>query len=301
MMKLDPPDSGIEGWAFESWPRRARTFTVRVYERGSRYPDATLLGEFTVRNPKPDNYPIWTASSLPVTAREDDLSVTLFDLVAGVGRGSNKWKPAPNPTVSQTRAGFHVERNGRPTKEWEITSVEASDATGNVVSGKWGTSSDQGAEYVELQPHLWPAESAWKLRVGFSQRSNFAPDELWTLRDVPLSATNGAVLQTNLQSRLLQFTGQARQSGLGGDRHFNFRTTPASPDYRLTLIRALGDRGGPAGEAGTFESHRDWTFALNVSTNATSLVELTLALHRTRYVEFMVRPQIISTNEAAAR
>jgi hypothetical protein len=35
-----------------------------------------------------------------------------------------------------------------------------------------------------------------------------------------------------------------------------------------------------------------------VNSNSTSL-NLTLALHRTRYVEFLARPQIISTNEAA--
>jgi hypothetical protein len=147
-----------------------------------------------------------------------------------------------------------------------------------------------------LHPHLWPSESAWKLRVGLSQRSNFAPDELWTIRDIPLSATNGAILQTNLQGILLQFVGQERRSWLRGSHHFNFRLVPASSDHRFTLIRALADRGGQAGEAGWHESQRDWTLALDVGTNVTRLVELTVALHRTRYFEFLARPQIISTN-----
>ena len=296
MMKLDAPNNTIEGWAFEAWPRRERTFTVRVYERGKRYGDATLLGEFTVRNPRPDHYPVWTAPALPLTASNGDLSVTLFDLTAGVGHGSLKWKPALNPTVSETRAGFRIERNGRPTKEWGIVNVEVSDATGNLISRLWSTSSEPDAEFAELSPHLWPAEAAWKLRVGLARRRDFSPDELWTIRDIPLSTTNRVVLQTNLQGKLLQLIGQERLTGLRGDHHFNFRVTPAGSDYRLTLIRALGDRGGQGEAAGSYESQREWTFALEISTNATSLVELTVALHRTRYFEFLARPQIISTN-----
>ncbi|MGH8246310.1 MAG: hypothetical protein ACREUU_07745, partial [Gammaproteobacteria bacterium] len=156
MMRLDPPNSTMEGWAFVAWPRRERTFTVRVYERGKRYGDATLLGEFTVRNPKPENYPVWTALPLPTRATNGDLSVDLFDLTAGVGHGSLKWKPALSPTVSQTRAGFRVGRNGRPTKEWGIATVDASDATGNLIPRLRSTSSEPDAEFAELHPHLWP-------------------------------------------------------------------------------------------------------------------------------------------------
>lgn len=297
MMKLNPPNSTMEGWAFEAWPRRGRTFTVRVYERGQRYGEATLLGEFTVRNPRPDHYPTWTAPPLPITATNGDLSLTLFDLTAAVGRGSLKWKPAPNPTVSETRAGFRIRWNGQPTRQWDIVTTEASDATGNQIRALWGSSSPEpDAEYAELHPHLWPAESAWKLRVGLSQRSNFAPDEVWTIRDISLSPTNGTLIQTNLQGITLQFVGLERRSWLRGTHHFNFRFTPATSDHRLTLIRALSDRGGQAGGAGSYEGQREWAFALDVNTNATRLVELTVALHRTRYFKFFARPQIIATN-----
>src|SRR6185503_4100079 len=290
-------------WAFEYWPRRERTFTLRIYEQGKSYPAATPVGEFTVRNPTPGKYPVWTAPEPPVTAHEGDLSVTLFDLTAGVGRGANKWKSAVNPTVSQTRAGFRVLRNGQPTSEWEIATVEAGDASSNVIADIWGRSPGRDAEYVELQPHLWPAEQAWKLRVGFSQRSNFVASELWTFRGVPASGTvptNAATTQTNLQGARVQYTGQTRFSNLGGPAYFTFRVTPARPDYRVTLAKAVDDRGAEAGLHGTSEGMPDWGFALEGNTNATSYA-LTLALHQTRYVEFLVRPRIISTNEAAPR
>src|SRR6266498_2534238 len=306
MMRLKPPISTMEGWAFAAWPRRQRTFTVRVYELGKGYGDDTLLGEFTVRNPKPDNYPVWTAPPLPVRATNGDLSVNLFDLTAGVGHGSLKWKPALSPTVSQTRAGFRVERNGRPTKEWGIATVEASDATGNLIRRLGGTSFEPDAEFAELHPHLWPSESAWKLRVGFSQRSNFVASELWTLRGIPLTGavlTNTLLTQTNLQGALLQYTGQESGARWGDDQRFNFRVTPGRADYRVTLVRAVDDNGREATVGASFEggiylgsgSKQDWGFGLRLSTNATSL-DLTLALHQTRYIEFLARPQIISTN-----
>ena len=291
---------GMEGWAFEAWPRRGRLFTLRIYERESRYPEAKSIGEFAIRNPKPAKYPVWIPSPLPVTSRAEDISVTLVDLTSGVGRGSNKSKPAANPTVSQTRCGFRVERNGQPTKEWEIVQVEASDATGNFIGQLWGTSKDKDLEYAELQPHPWPAEAAWKLRVGFSQRVNFAEDELWTLRGIPLGApdpTNGVVAQTNLQGVLLEYTGQSKNHALGPGDYFNFRLTPGRRDYRMSVARAVDDQGKDARTGGSSENQKEWSFALQASTNATS-IDLTVALHRTRYVEFLAQPQIISTNAA---
>jgi hypothetical protein len=73
---------------------------------------------------------------------------------------------------------------------------------------------------------------------------------------------------------------------------------PNRPDYRMTLVKAVDDLGRQATELGSYESRGDWAYALRVDTNATSL-DLTVALHRTRYVEFLARPRIISTNVAA--
>ena len=80
-----PPGAKVEGWAFEYWPRRARTFTLRVYERGRQWGQAKLVGEFMIRNPLFRKYPVWTAPPPPITTRVEDLSITLLDLVAGTG------------------------------------------------------------------------------------------------------------------------------------------------------------------------------------------------------------------------
>jgi hypothetical protein len=303
MTRRGAPGAQVEGWAFEYWPRRAPTFTLRIYERGRRWGQAKLMGEFVIRNPQPRKYPVWAAPPPPITARVEDLSITLLDLVAGAGPGSYDHQPASNPTHAITRADFRVERAGQLTREWELVNVESSDATGNWIPRYRGTGAEGDVKEGELMPHPWPAESAWKLRAGFSQRSGFLPSELWTLRGLPVwgsSPTNDATLQTNLQGVMIEYTGQARRSWLNGNQHFNFRLTPARPDYRLRLVKATDDQGHEAKVENWYESPSEWAFALDVNTNARSL-DLTVAFHRTRYAEFLVKPRIILTNEGPVR
>jgi len=303
MMRLGATGNSVEGWSFPYWPRRDATFKLRIYERGKRYPDAKLIGEFVVRNPTPGKYSTWTASQLPITNRAENLAVTLFDLTAGVGHGSTMWKPAANATVSQTRAGFRLEENGRPTKDWEIVSVESSDATSNVITEIWGTGDEADARYAELRPHPWPAESAWKLRVGFGRTTNFEAADLWTLH-LPLSdssATNTAV-QTNLHGVMVEFTGHEWKKYTEGEHDFKFRMKRLGTenryiaDYRLSLANAV-DNTGRAGQLKS--THTGWNekkFVLNLSSNATSL-DITLAFNQTHYIEFLAPPRIASTND----
>jgi len=303
MTHRGPSGAQVEGWAFEYWPRRAPTFTLRIYERGRRWGQAKPIGEFTIRNPQFKKYPLWDAPPPPITARVEDLSITLLDLVAGVGPGSYDHQPASNPTHSVTRADFRVERAGQLTREWELVNVESGDATGNWISRYNGTGAEGDVKEAELMPHPWPAESAWKLRAAFSQRSGFLPSELWTLRGLPVwdsNRANSVTLQTNLQGVTLEYTGQDRRSWLNGNHHFNFRLRPASPDYRLTVLKATDNQGRAAKVENWYESPSEWAFGLNVNTNATSL-DLTVAFHRTRYAEFLVHPRTILTNEAPER
>jgi hypothetical protein len=50
VLRTGPPGDYVEGWGYEFWPRRGRTFSLQIYEPGSRYPEASLIGEFTIRN-----------------------------------------------------------------------------------------------------------------------------------------------------------------------------------------------------------------------------------------------------------
>jgi hypothetical protein len=139
----------------QPFPRRRRAFKLRFDDVNGR-----PLAEFTVPNPAPGPHPRWTPSPLPITKRDGDLSVTLTRLV----RGEEAWM---NPT-------FLFRQNGKLTSEWETGEVTFSDATGNSAE-RWRCT-------------LCPYEPAWKLQTKLfrTARARFAPNELWTVRGVPV-------------------------------------------------------------------------------------------------------------------
>src|SRR5262249_424220 len=157
-----------------------------------------------------------------------------------------------------------------PTTVWDIVSAEAMDATGNRVKARGNPASELGESYVRFQPELWPTESAWRLRIGVSHRAYFEPDELWRLSDLSLRAPNDPVHTTTLQGRLLQLTLPSAERS----RALIFRVTPASPDYRVTIIRAINDLGEPVRVEQVFSEGGE--FKLSTGFDATRLTELTL-------------------------
>jgi hypothetical protein len=303
-MPLGPTGNRLTAFMCDSWPRRDRYFTVRVYESIKHWGEAKPIGEFKVRNPTPGKYSQWIAEPFPITRRQGDLSVTLLDLVSDVGSGSLRHQWAGNPIRSRTRADFHIKQNDQLTTEWGVISTESSDATGNLID-RWGGSGQDGDITVaELQPHPWPAESAWKLRVGVSRKSNFDAAELWTLR-VPLSdehVTNRVLIETNLQGTVLSYAGQRPRPGHGllGNRPFYFHVPKPQTGYVITFVKAKDQDGRPAVLENYWQSPTERIFGLTVNTNSKSL-DLTVALHRTRYFEFVAHARIFSTNETIKR
>ena len=73
--------------------------------------------------------------TLPATKTDDDFSVTLTKLVAGADmpyqRNDVDADDAMNKGVA---AMFTVQRNGSPVANWQLVSVDSSDATGNHVN-----------------------------------------------------------------------------------------------------------------------------------------------------------------------
>jgi hypothetical protein len=65
-------------------------------------------------------------------------------------------------------------------------------------------------------------------------------------------------------------------------------------------VKATDNQGREAKVESSYESPDEWGFGLNVNTNATGL-DLTVAFHRTRYAEFLVKPRTILTNEVPQR
>jgi hypothetical protein len=310
--------SQIIGVQIQAFPRRQGKFVVRVQEQGNGGQEMSAQ-KFIIRNPVHSSLPTWTAEPLPATKQDDDFSVTLTKLVSGVAmpyqRNQDDADDAANKGVQMT---FHAERGGNAATNWEPVMVETSDAAGNHVGGGVAKNDWQGNEdTVVYQYGLWPDEAAWKLRVEFSQQSDFADSELWSAQNIPLAdgrqqdfynygntrrgnTNNPVFAEADLNGFHLkiftpkQFTDAGMGAYLQGG--MAIQVTPSLPnDMHMTIVKLTDDQtndienmnqgwngGGAAGST--------YRYGLRDLGGATNL-NLTIALHKSRFVEFTAKPE----------
>jgi hypothetical protein len=171
---------------------------------------------------------------------------------------------------------------------------------------------------------LWPDEAAWKLRVEFSQQSNFADSELWSAQNIPLEAgrqqdfynfnnrrggTNTVFAETQLNGYHLkiftpkQFTDAGMGAFLQGGLHI--QVTPSLPnDMHMTIVKLTDDQTNDIanmnqGWSGGGTAGTTYNFGLRDIGGATNL-NLTIALHKSRFVEFTAKPEKAPPAAAAA-
>jgi hypothetical protein len=293
-----PGGATIEGVGWTTFPRRGRTITLRLYDGGVNRPDRRQAGEFTFANPAITNPPGWQPEPLPATRRVEDFDVTLKEFITGVDRShGGALRPAARPTESGVHARLGISRSGQDVSDWHPSSAELSDATGNQVrSTRWtGLQKAPGDYSLNFTPSLWTDERAWKLRLELSRWTNFPPDEVWTVRGVPVGATDlktNPAFRTNLQGAVLQLEGAPERATRPGQHEatLTVNVSPHRRDYRLTLVTVFDEQGREAKSWGPSLAGASHTFYLHFATNAHRL-DVTLALHRSRYVEFLVAPK----------
>ena len=307
---------------FDAFPRRPGKFFVRVQEQGNGGQEMSEQ-KFVIPNPALKSFTKWTAEPLPATKVDDDVSVTLTKLAAGADMpGQRNQDDADDAANKGVQAVFHVERNGKPVSNWQPVSVETSDATGNHVNGgisqnNWQDNNDT----VAYQYGLWPDEPAWKLKFEFSQQSNFADNELWTVQNIPLqpgrqqdffnfqrnAGTNAVVAETDLNGVHLKilpakhFTDMPPNSQPQGG--LTIQITPALPDgMRMTLISLTDDQTNDVAywDYGTMRNNNltSYRYALRDVAGVTNL-NLAIALHKSRFVEFTAKPEKAAAASAA--
>lgn len=320
--------SEVVGVQFTAFPRRQGKFIVRVQEQSNGGQEMSAQ-KFVIRNPVRGSFPTWTAESLPATQEDDDFSVTLTKLVACAAmpyqRDQDDADDAANKGVQVT---FHAERNGNAVTNWEPLSVVTSDATGNSVGGGVAKNDWQGnQDTVVYQYGLWPDEPAWKLRVEFSQQSDFADSELWSAQNIPLAEgrqqdfynygnprrgnTNNPVFaEADLNGFHLkiftpkQFTDVGQGSYLQGG--MSIQVTPSLPnDMHLTIVKLTDDQTNDIanmnqGWNGGGANGSTYRYGLRDLGGATNL-NLTIALHKSRFVEFTVKPEKAAADAAPAQ
>jgi hypothetical protein len=307
----------VVGVEFSAFPRRQGKFLLAVQENGNGSQEMADQ-KIVIRNPARGPFSKWTAEPLPAAKEDDDLSVTLTRLVFGADTTYHRNQDNPDDPVNKgVQATFNVSRNGQPVTSWQPVSVETSDATGNHVSGWIGGNQWQNDEdAATYQFGLWPDEAAWKVKFEFSQQSDFAGNELWTVQNIPVqpgrqqdfynfarnSRTSAVVAETDLNGIHLkilpvkQFTDMPPNSQPQGG--LTIQTDPALPDgMRLTLVKLTDDQTNDVGYwdngSGRYINNNInityCRYALRDLGGATNL-NLTLALHKSRFVEFTVKP-----------
>jgi hypothetical protein len=302
---------------FDAFPRRQGKCVVRIQEYVPNAGQMFADEKFVVSNPARRSFPKWTAEPLPVTKTDDDLSVTLTKLVSGSDSTSRRDQDNPDDAINKgVQAVFNVSQNGKPVTNWQPVSIDTSDATGNHVNGWCNSQWQDNVLTTTYQFGLWPDEPAWKVRAEFSQQSDFAANELWTVQNIPLQPgrqqdfwnfgnnnnrrnTNSVFAETDLNGFHLkifpatQFTDLNYGNGqVGGGLHI--QATPSLPaGMRLTLVKLTDDQGQDlqnynSGTSGNGDS-TTYGYQMQNITGATNL-NLTIALHKSRFVEFTAKP-----------
>ena len=296
------------GIPLDAFPRRQGKFYLRVQEWSRQNSRQTVKKAFVVSNPARGHFPAWFPDPRPNTQEDGDLSVTLNRLEFGAKMPYTRNQNVQNDPMNKgVRAAFQIQQNGKTATNWQPAQVETSDATGNHILG-WCNSDWENDEEVTLYQYgLWPDEPAWKLRFEFSRTSGFHDDELWTVPNVPLETgrmqdfwnygrdrTNSAFAETTLNGFHLKlfparkFTDQPNRRGSieGG---LDVQTDLPLDGMRLTLVKATDDQGHEIKPMTWSWGGNDFRFGLQGLGNARSL-DLTLALHRSRFVEFTAKP-----------
>jgi hypothetical protein len=306
---------------FSAFPRRQGKFLVGVQENSNGSQEIADR-KFSVSNPARGSFAKWTAEPLPATKEDEDLAVTLTKLVFGANTTYNRNQDNPDDPINKgVEAGFQVQRSGKPVNNWQPVSVQTSDATGNHVSGWCNTQWSGNDGTTTYQWGLWSDEPAWKIRFEFSQQSDFADNELWTVRNIPLqpgrmqdfwnyggrqSKTIAPFAEADVNGVHLKilpakhFTEAAPNSQQQGG--LTIQADGALPEgMRMTLVKITDDQTNDIGywDSGTSRNNKttNYRYQLRELYGVTNL-NVTLALHKSRFVEFTAKPEKAAAADA---
>jgi hypothetical protein len=309
--------SWLNGWQnpaplyFTAFPRRAPTIAAHVF-----YNDSTggvrRCGSLTLANPVYGSFPQWQPEPLPATRRTGDVEVTLEKFSTGhdnrlsqigltggrnvIEFGTNRMDRNENFCLIRTKSladTNHV---------WRMVSAELSDATGNKLRSTGTTWGGEEQPYFAFEPGLWLDEKAWKLRCEIKRFKGFAPDEILVFKSAPLGeleVTNRIGWTTNFAGLAVTFDYAFRRapntnSSWSGDQISNtyFTVRGLTEDMHFDLIAARTDTGADlfVASSSSSDSRRDYAFR-QIPLDART-ADFTFAIHRSRWVEFLVKPEI---------
>ena len=307
---------GMEGatvhcWHIASFPRRSPFLHVQFMAARTNG-DWAKEAEFKIPNPAFGSYSQWDAQPLPVTSESGDLAVTLKEFRSGEKMSGRRGRGDDSVAARKTQLLFTFAEKGVSSDDWRVQKLTLSDATGNHWSPyldlihqdfNWSTN---GA--VEFFGALWPGEKAWKLELEVVRSRGFQPSELWEMEfQLPrpgtlLNLTNQwesdgqKVELVGIASPKREFTGDfkwiAKWWGQNQDKVYSLavKLGPDVAGHRLEFVRAVDQKGAEVKliQHGSQDEDKQALF-LRPGEEAES-VKLTLALQRSRFVQFLARP-----------
>ena len=303
----------IQGFMLNAYPRWDRKTILRIMSYGQRGQQAAK-GQFVVSNPvRGKTFEQWTPEPLPGTQSDGDLDVTLTKLVADAPSPYNRGNGVPrnDPINKCVQIDFDVQQKGQSVTNWRPVQVETTDATGNYIKD-WINDYRQNGEKEGYfyQYGLWPDEPAWKLRLEFSRTSGFSNDEIWAVTGVPVrsgtqqdawndwsdsSKTKAAFADAAVNGIHLKLFPAVRyqDQNQGGGQSVSFLLKadpdPESEGMRVTVLKATDDQGHALQNRGASWGSGNYQYQYANARNVETL-NLTLVLHKSRFVEFTVKP-----------
>jgi hypothetical protein len=304
----------IQDFVLNAFPRRGSKINLRFAAWNNNGGGMKLAtGRFVISNPARGWFPKWTPEPLPNTQSDGDLDVTLTRLISGVqGFNGSRNQMKNDPINKAVLAAFRTEQKGIVVTNWQPFRIETSDATGNrIFNNSWSNTREGDEAVMTYQWGLWPDESAWKLRVEMSRTSGFNDDELWTVENIPVNSgrqqdlwgynnrrgnTNAAFAETTLSGIHLklfpatQFTDENYGNGQKrGGLRVQIDPEPEGVQMRMTLAKVTDEQGRDLQSWGANGGGGNYVFQLQDVRDAKTL-NITLALHKSRFVEFTAKP-----------
>ena len=302
----------IQGFALDAFPRWDSKITLRIMTWGNG--QHISKEQFIVSNPARDtSFAKWTPDPLPDAQSDGDLDVTLTKLVAGAQSPYNRGTGVAriDPINKCVQLDFDIQQKGQSATNWRPVRVVTSDSTGNSIQGWVNDFRQNGQESGYFyQEGLWPDEPAWKLRVELSRTSGFSDDEIWSVSDVPVQPgtqqdvwngwnnsgkTKAPFAEATVNGIHLKLFPaiqyQDQNNGGGQSVSFSLKADPdpESEGMRMTVLKATDDQGRVLQNRGASWGGGNYQYQYSNARNVKTL-NLTLVLHKSRFVEFTVKP-----------
>jgi hypothetical protein len=289
-------------------PRQSKNVRLRLYELDANS-KSVCVGEFKVAIPSSRDAPSWQPEPLPIRRVDKGVEFTLTRFTTADEVHSERGFASALNTLT-----FQVAEQGQRTTNWQLRTIHASDALGNRnFYGVYSYPDRNGDETWTGTWLLWPDEPAWKLRLEFTRRGGFASDELWHVEGMPVpgsdSFTPGS-FQTNLQGVSFLVRGISDARGLLPDGRMSVNATsnvldltwtPSPPGFQVSLIEVKDNHGQKVQVKGSVGGdHGVVGYGLDLG-NKVQSVNALFAVRRSRFIEFLAKPELAATNRPTLR